>query len=99
MKINKMNKKLIKFMILYKCKYEEVIPYSEDLYLDVVVLPNGKFYSLDENDLEEALDKKRISKEEYDMTYATMNKIIEITKKNFKKLCDFTNYCLKVTKF
>ena len=86
-------------MIRYVCKYEDGIPYSEDLYLDVVVLPNGEFYLLDEDELEEALNQKLISKEEYDMAYKTMNKIIKKIKTDFDEFCDFTNFCLDTIKF
>ncbi len=83
----------------YVCKYDDGIPYSEDLYLDVVVLPNGEFYSLDENELEEALSKKLISKDEFDMAYKTMDKITKMIKNEFEKFCDFTNFCLEVIKY
>ncbi len=61
-------------------KYDLGIPYSEDLYLDVVVLPNGKFYTLDEEELKQALNNNLISKDEYNMAYLTMNKIILMIK-------------------
>lgn len=86
-------------ILRYVCKYEDGIPYSEDLYLDVVVLPNGKFYSMDEDELEEALNKKLISKKEYDMAYMTMNKIIKMIENEFGKLCKFTNFCLDIIKY
>lgn len=74
----------------YKCKYDSEIPYSEDLYLDVVVLPNGVFYTLDEDEIKEALEKNLITQKEYDMAYETMNKITQMIKNDFTKLCDFT---------
>lgn len=86
-------------ILRYVCKYENGIPYSEDLYLDVVVLPNGEFYSLDKEELEEALIKKLISKEEYKMAYSTMNEIIKMMDNDFNKFCDFTNFCLEVIKY
>jgi len=79
----------------YKCKYDLGIPYSEDLYLDVVVLPNGKFYTLDEEELKQALNNNLISKDEYNMAYVTMNKIILMIKNDFTKLYNFTNKSLE----
>ena len=73
-----------------KCKYDSEIPYSEDLYLDVVLLPNGTFYTLDEDELKEALEKKYISNDEFDLAYATMNKIIKMIKNDFLELNNFT---------
>ena len=79
----------------YKCKYDLGIPYSEELYLDVVVLPNGKFYTLDEEELKQALNNNLISKDEYNMAYLTMNKIILMIKNDFTKLYNFTNKSLE----
>lgn len=79
----------------YKCRYDSEIPYSEDLYLDVVLLPDGTFYTLDEDELEEAYMNKLISRDEYDMAYTTMNKIIQMIKQDFVKLCDFTKKSLE----
>lgn len=78
-----------------KCKYDLGIPYSEDFYLDVVVLPDGSFYHLDEDELEEVFHNKLISQEEYNMAYETRNKVIEIIKNDFSKLCDFTQKSLE----
>lgn len=78
-----------------KCHYDLGIPYSEDLYLDVVVLPNGRFYTLDEEELKDAFITNKISKEEYEMAYNTMNKITQMIKNNFTKLNKFTQESLK----
>ncbi|WP_379320401.1 DUF402 domain-containing protein [Paenibacillus puldeungensis] len=45
---------------------ENGIPYCEDLYLDVVALPNGLIFTLDEDELLGALQQGKITKEEYD---------------------------------
>ena len=72
------------------CKYESGIPYNEDMYLDVVALPNGDFYTLDENELEEALNENLINKKEFDISYASMDSIKQMLSNNFKKLEKFT---------
>lgn len=45
---------------------ENGIPYCEDLYLDVVALPSGLIFTLDEDELLEALEQGIITKAEYD---------------------------------
>lgn len=44
---------------------ERGIPYFVDLYLDVVLLPTGHVFLLDEDELEEALEWGRISHDQY----------------------------------
>lgn len=78
----------------YSCKYDSGIPYNEDLYLDVIALPNGEYYTLDEDELDEALKRDLISKEEFDMAYETRNKIIQMIKNDFDKLKSFTQKSL-----
>lgn len=79
----------------YKCKYDSQIPYNEDLYLDVVVLPDGTFYTIDEDELKEALINQLISKEEYNMAYVTRNQIAQMIKDHFATLCNFTKKSLE----
>ncbi len=72
------------------CKYNSGIPYGEDMYLDVVVLPNGEFYILDEDELKDALDKKIITIDDYTRAYKTMKSIENMLNSNFNKLKNFT---------
>ena len=51
-------------------------PFYDDLYLDIAVSPDFKVVILDEDELEEALLLKIITKSQYDMAYYTCNKII-----------------------
>ena len=65
-------------------------PYCDDLYLDAVLLPDGKILVLDENEIRDALDEGKITQTEYDMAYDTLDgliesKIIDIT--YMKMLC------------
>lgn len=79
-------------------KYDNGIPYSEDLYLDLIVLPDGTFYSLDENELKDALLNNLISEKEFDSAYETMGEIVKMVKDDFSKLSKFTKKsveCLK----
>ncbi|CAM3153740.1 DUF402 domain-containing protein [Paenibacillus sediminis] len=53
------------------------IPYWDDLFLDVVVFPNGEFYIKDEDELEEALKDKCINENDYNLAKDTMNELIK----------------------
>ncbi|MFI8685760.1 DUF402 domain-containing protein [Rossellomorea sp. NPDC077527] len=56
---------------------EDDVPWMDDLYLDVVVLPSGEVYLLDEDELEQAYTKGMISDNLYDLA---MNESREIMK-------------------
>ena len=73
---------------------ESKIPYFYDLYLDVVLTPNGEPYVVDEDELEEALNNKDITKEEYDLAIATKDKLLEEIKNGTNKLLnmDYQKY-------
>lgn len=70
---------------------ENNIPYEDDLYLDVLVKPNGEIILLDEDELKEAYERLEITKEEYDETYKVANDLIEKVKGNEEKLKQFTD--------
>lgn len=80
------------------CKYDSGVPYIEDLYLDIVLLPNGNHYMIDEDELEQALSENIITQNEYNMAYDIANRINNSLDNNFDKIKDFTNYCLKILK-
>jgi predicted RNA-binding protein associated with RNAse of E/G family len=48
-----------------------------DLMLDIVVLPDGKRFLLDEDELAQALSDNIITREQYDKAYLTANKIMD----------------------
>ena len=77
---------------------EDGIPYEDDLYLDVVIVPDGRIHVLDEDELKSAYDRKEVSKEEYEMAYRVANKIIEKgkNKKYLDELTKFTTKYLKI---
>lgn len=55
---------------------DQGMPYYDDLFLDVVVLPSGEILLLDEDELTDALKNSEISKEEYDLAYYEAEKLI-----------------------
>lgn len=74
---------------------ESGIPYIYDLYLDIVVLPNGEYYMLDEDELKQALVKEDISENEYKLAYDMAQKIFQNLESHFNQLVNFTKFCQK----
>lgn len=76
------------------------VPYEDDLYLDVVVTPDGKVNLLDEDELQEAYDKKEVSDKDYDMAYKVANELIEKYQNddNINRLSNFSNKYLEILK-
>jgi predicted RNA-binding protein associated with RNAse of E/G family len=56
------------------------IPYYDDLYLDVVVLPSGEIIMPDEDELNDAFKNNEISIEEYNLAYYEAEKLINSIK-------------------
>ncbi len=70
---------------------ENCIPYEDDLYLDIVVRPNGEVILLDEEELKEALKRFEITKTEYEMA-------LKGKRKNLKNFTDkYLRYFEKIT--
>ncbi len=70
---------------------ENGVPYEDDLFLDIVVQPDGTITLLDENELNLALDTSVITDEEYKMAYEEANKLISKLTGNIDKLKSFTD--------
>lgn len=79
------------FDIAKKIGKENGVPYEDDLYLDVVVKPDGKIILLDEDELKQALKKFEITKAEYEMAYEEANKLILFLDENQENLKSFTD--------
>lgn len=67
------------------------IPYEDDMYLDVVVTPEGDVILLDEDEFKEAYDKKEMTKAEFDEAYKIAYELIERLKNNKEKLQQYTD--------
>ena len=82
------NKEILEyyFDITYKNGLDEEtnIPYYEDLYLDITV-KNDKIEVLDEDELQEALDNKEITKEQFDLANKTKDELIKTIKNKTNK--------------
>jgi uncharacterized protein len=67
--------------------------YFYDLYLDVVLLPTGNLYLLDEDELLEALQQGIISQAQFDNAYETARMLMESLPNHALKL---QAYCLQL---
>lgn len=79
------------FDIARKIGIENGIPFEDDMYLDVVVTPEGNVILLDENEFEEAYERKEMTKEEYEEAYKIAYDLMERLKNNKEKLQQFTD--------
>ena len=73
---------------------EDGVPYEDDLYLDVVIIPDGRIHVLDEDEIQLAFKNGKITKEEYDLAYEVKDYILEEYGNNINKLIDLTNKLL-----
>jgi uncharacterized protein len=55
---------------------ERGVPYFDDLYLDVVVSPDGRFEVQDADELEDALKAGAISREQFDLAWLETNRLV-----------------------
>ena len=76
--------------ICYEVGWENSIPWMDDLILDIVVLPTGEVFQLDEEELEEALENGSINQEMYDLARNEAARITTCIKENQFKLLDFS---------
>ena len=70
----------------------------DDLMLDIVVLPDGKRFLLDEDELYQALIDHIITREQYDKAYLTANKIMDELDTNIDSLKAVCNTYFHVLK-
>jgi uncharacterized protein len=54
------------------------VPYFDDLYLDVVVSPDGRFEIKDADELEDALKSGAISREQFDLAWFETNRLVAL---------------------
>jgi uncharacterized protein len=76
---------------------DDGVPYWEDLYLDIIGLPNKPFEIIDRDELEQALEQKHISVGQYKLAtreaeslLGLLNsgnfELLELTKHHYQKL-------------
>jgi len=57
---------------------DQKVPWFDDLYLDIVVLPTGEVYLLDEDELEEAVKNGEVSKRDAEMARRTAERLLSM---------------------
>ena len=80
------------FDIAKKIGIKNGIPYEDDLYLDMVITPEGEEFLLDEDELIDALNKGDITKEDIDEAYKSLKHLEEKYASNYDYLLELTNY-------
>ena len=78
--------------------FENDIPYNKDMYLDIVVLPDGTNYVLDEDEIKQSLENKKINQDQYDDAYRTLHKLQKMIDVNFELIKSFTTEAFNLLK-
>ena len=82
------------FDVSKKIGVENGIPYEDDLYLDMIITPNGEKIVIDEDELLEALQKGDITQEDVNDAYNTLRELENKYVNNMSELIKLTNYLL-----
>lgn len=72
------------------------IPYFDDLYLDLVVYPDGTIIIDDMDELEDALSKKDITQEQFDLAICTSDKLQVGLLSDIHSFMEYTLRCKKM---
>ncbi|MEJ8547790.1 DUF402 domain-containing protein [Brevibacillus borstelensis] len=72
-------------------KDEQGYLFYDDLYLDIVVLPNGDVFLLDEDELEDALKRGAVDEAEYRFACRTADDLLEKYRAGQREWFDFPN--------
>ena len=84
------------FDISKKIGVENEIPYEDDLYLDMVITPDGNKFVIDEDELSEARNSGLITDDDVNSAYEILKIIEEEYGNNIQKLIELTNYLSNV---
>lgn len=76
----------------------DAIPYIDDLYLDLVVYPDGTIMVDDMDELEDALAKTDITQEQFDLAISTSDKLKKGLLSNIDTFNDYTKKCYEMVK-
>ena len=58
------------------------VPYMDDLYLDIIVLPTGEIIEKDKDELLDALKNQEITQQRFDFAYKIFNHVLAQIKNN-----------------
>ena len=67
------------------------IPYEDDLYLDMIITPDGQKIVLDEEELIDALNRREIMQSDVDLAYQVLKEIETMYVNNLDNLIKLTN--------
>lgn len=74
------------------------VPYFDDLYLDLVVYPDGTIIVDDMDELEDALEKNDITQEQFKLAIETSDKLHKGILSDITNLNKYTKKCLEIVK-
>ena len=83
------------FDIARKIGKEKGMPYEDDLYLDVVLTPEGDIKLLDEYELKNSFDRFEVNKSDYEMAYNEAKQLMNKLQNNKDTLKILTDKYLK----
>jgi hypothetical protein len=69
------------------------MPWFDDLYLDLVVYPDGEIFVDDRDELDEALRQKDITQEQYELALRTADELREGLLKDVDAFRKYTRAC------
>ncbi|MBS4195963.1 DUF402 domain-containing protein [Lederbergia citri] len=76
--------------ICLQCGIENNVPWMDDLFLDIVILPTGEIIEKDADEIDEALSKGIIDKLQYKMAWKEANKLYKLISNNEFDLMKFS---------
>ena len=79
------------FDIAKEVGVENSIPYEDDLYLDMIITPDGQKLVLDEEELLDALNRGEIIQSDVDLAHETLKKLEIMYVSNLDNLINLTN--------
>ena len=71
---------------------ENGIPFEDDLYLDMIMMPTGEEIVVDEEELLKAFHQGDISQEDVDCAYQTLSYLENTYVNHLEELVKFTNH-------
>ena len=66
---------------------------TDDLFLDILVLPDGRYELVDEDDLKRAYKENKITKRQYDFAYSTAHNVMHRVRDHFDLIQQEVEYC------
>ena len=72
------------------------VPYFDDLYLDLIVYPDGTIIVDDMDELEEALVKGYITQEQFSLAIETSNRVRETILSDISSFTKYTKKCYEI---